>query len=45
MRKINLIIVGALLLLGGGVLFLAAWEIPVPAIDIERTISNDWHSR
>ena len=41
----NWIIVGALLVLLGGVFFLATWEIPVPAVDIERTISNDWLSR
>lgn len=45
MKILNFIIVGALLLLFGGGLLLAAWEIPVPAIDIERTISNDWLSR
>ncbi|MEE2997528.1 MAG: hypothetical protein VX700_10345 [Pseudomonadota bacterium] len=37
----SLIILCALLLLVGGGLFLATWEIPVPAIDVERVISND----
>ncbi|PPR12200.1 MAG: hypothetical protein CFH41_00234 [Alphaproteobacteria bacterium MarineAlpha11_Bin1] len=42
MRKMaSVIIVLALLLLFGGGLFLATWEIPVPANDIERTIPNE----
>ena len=45
MRILNFIIVLALLLLFGAVIFLAMWEIPVPAINVERTISNDWLSR
>lgn len=42
MKKLaSIIIIGALLLLVGGGVFLATWEIPVPASEIERTISND----
>jgi hypothetical protein len=42
MNKIaSIIIIGALIVLFGGGLFLATWEIPVPAMEIERTISND----
>ena len=46
MKKLaSIIIVGALLLLVGGGLFLATWEIPVPATEVERTIPNDWFTR
>ena len=46
MKKLtSIIIVVALLLLGGGGLFLATWEIPVPATEVERTIPNDRFSR
>lgn len=46
MRKLaSIIIVGALLLLVGGGLFLATWEIPVPATEVERTIPNDRFNR
>jgi len=42
MKKLaSIVIVGALIALIGGGLFLATWEIPVPAADIERTIPND----
>jgi len=42
MKKLaSIIIVAALLVLVGGGLFLATWEIPVPATEIERTIPND----
>ena len=42
MKKLaSIIIVCALLVLVGGGLFLATWEIPVPATEIERTIPND----
>ena len=42
MKKLaSIIIIGALLVLVGGGLFLATWEIPVPATEIERTIPND----
>lgn len=42
MKKLaSIIIIGALLLLVGGGVFLATWDIPVPASEIERTISND----
>ena len=42
MKKLaSVVIVGALILLIGGGLFLATWDIPVPATDIERTIPND----
>jgi len=42
MRKLaSVVIFGALILLIGGGLFLAAWDIPVPATDIERIIPND----
>ena len=46
MRKLaSIIIVGALLLIVGGGLFLATWKIPVPATDVERKIPNDRFSR
>ena len=46
MKKLtSIIIVGALLLLVGGGLFLATWEIPVPATEVERTIPNDRFTR
>ena len=46
MRKLaSIIIVGALLLLIGGGLFLATWKIPVPATEVEYTIPNDRFSR
>lgn len=42
MKKLaSVVIFGALILLIGGGLFLAAWDIPVPATDIERIIPND----
>jgi hypothetical protein len=42
MKKLtSIIIIGALIVLVGGGLFLATWEIPVPATEIERTIPND----
>lgn len=42
MKKLaSIVIVGALIILVGGGLFLATWEIPVPATEIERTIPND----
>jgi hypothetical protein len=42
MKKLaSIIIVCALLVLVGSGLFLATWEIPVPATEIERTIPND----
>ena len=46
MKKLaTIVIVAALLVLAGGGLFLATWEIPVPATDVERTIPNDRFSR
>ena len=46
MKKLaSIIIVGALLLLVGGGLFLAIWDIPVPATEVERTIPNDRFTR
>ncbi len=46
MKKLaSIIIVGALLLLVGGGLFLATWDIPVPATEVERTIPNDRFTR
>lgn len=42
MKKLaSIIIIGALLALVGGGVFLATWDIPVPATEIERTIPND----
>lgn len=42
MKKLaSFIIIGALIALVGGGLFLATWEIPVPATEVERTIPND----
>lgn len=42
MKKLaSIIIIGALIVLVGGGLFLATWDIPVPATEIERTIPND----
>ena len=42
MKKLtSIIIIGALTVLVGGGVFLATWEIPVPATEIERTIPND----
>tara|TARA_Y100001934_G_C11948407_1_gene583677 strand:- start:126 stop:266 length:141 start_codon:yes stop_codon:yes gene_type:complete len=42
MKKLaSFVIVGALIVLIGGGLFLATWEIPVPATEIERTLTND----
>ena len=42
MKKLaSIIIIGALIVLVGGGVFLATWEIPVPATEIERTIPND----
>ena len=35
------VIVGALIVLIGGGLFLATWEIPVPGTEIERTLPDD----
>ena len=35
------VIVGALLVLAGGALFLAAWDIPPPSAEVERIIPND----
>jgi len=37
----SFVIVGALIVLIGGGLFLATWEIPVPATEIERTLPDD----
>lgn len=46
MKKLaSIIIIGALIVLVGGGVFLATWEIPVPATEIERTIPNDRFSR
>lgn len=42
MKKLaTIVIIGALIVLVGGGVFLATWEIPVPATEIERTIPND----
>jgi len=42
MKKLaSFVIVGALIVLIGGGLFLATWEIPVPATEVERTLSDD----
>jgi hypothetical protein len=42
MKKLaTIVIIGALIVLVGGGLFLATWEIPVPATEIERTVPND----
>ena len=42
MKKLaSIIIIGALIVLVGGGVFLATWEIPVPATELERTIPND----
>ena len=46
MKKLaSIVIVGALIALVGGGLFLATWEIPVPAADIEITIPNEHFPR
>jgi hypothetical protein len=46
MKKLaSIIIIGALIVLVGGGVFLATWEIPVPATEIERTIPNDRFTR
>ena len=42
MKKLaTIVIIGALIVLVGGGLFLATWGIPVPAAEVERTIPND----
>jgi hypothetical protein len=42
MRKLALVIIFAtLLILVGGAVFLAAWEIPAPSSVVERTIPDD----
>ena len=42
MKKLaSFVIVGALIILIGGGLFLATWQIPVPATEVERTLPDD----
>jgi|TARA_Y100000588_G_scaffold269627_1_gene285045 hypothetical protein len=42
MKKLaSFVIVGALIVLVGGGLFLATWQIPVPATNVERTLPDD----
>tara|TARA_A100001037_G_scaffold114908_1_gene104691 strand:+ start:1062 stop:1202 length:141 start_codon:yes stop_codon:yes gene_type:complete len=42
MKKLaSFVIVGALIVLVGGGLFLATWQIPVPATKVERTLPDD----
>jgi hypothetical protein len=44
-RITSVIIVGALVILVGGALFLASWDIPAPSAQIERPIPNDRFTR
>jgi hypothetical protein len=42
MRKLAFVIIAAaLLILVGGAVFLAAWEIPAPSSMVERAIPDD----
>jgi hypothetical protein len=42
MRKLAVVIIfAAMLILVGGAVFLAAWEIPAPSAVVERTIPDD----
>jgi hypothetical protein len=45
LKLTTIIIVTALVLLVGGSLFLASWDIPAPSAEIERTIPNDRFAR
>ena len=46
MKKLTtLIIATALVLIVGGALFLASWDIPAPSAEIERPIPNDRFAR
>lgn len=40
-RLSTIIIAGLVIVLAGGVLFLASWEIPAPSAQIERAIPDD----
>lgn len=39
------VIVIALVLLAGGAIFLASWDIPAPSAEVEKTIPNSRFAR
>ncbi len=45
LKVTSIIIATALVLLVGGALFLASWDIPAPSAEVERTIPNDRFAR
>lgn len=45
LKVTSIIIATALVLLVGGALFLASWDIPAPSVEVERTIPNDRFAR
>lgn len=45
MKLTTFVIVLALVLLAGGAVFLASWDIPAPLAEVEKTIPNDRFQR
>lgn len=40
LKLTSIVIVVALVLLAGGAVFLASWNIPAPSVEVEKTIPN-----
>lgn len=45
MKLTTFVIALALVLLAGGAVFLASWDIPAPSVEVEKTIPNDRFKR